>query len=94
LHCVVVAMKRPLHDLSDRERIELQETLNIPVGEFAALLIGAFLTLSFFFMPSQLATEAKNIAIATAGSVSEGLTHLGRVEARAAERNAAPGRLQ
>jgi hypothetical protein len=84
-------MKRDLHELSDRQRIEIQETLNLPVGEFAALIIGALFTLAFLLGPPSLGTELRNAVRTTASAVTSAVADLGdRFEARAAEHRAKP----
>jgi hypothetical protein len=86
-------MKPSFHELTDRQRSQLQYSLALPVGEFAALIIGALLTLAFFLGPPEFATDAKDIVRAAAANVSGAVSHLGdRQEARAAEHNPPPAR--
>jgi hypothetical protein len=86
-------MRRSLHDLTDRERSQLQDSLALPIGEFAALIIGALLTLAFFLGPAELATDARDIVRAAAANVTGAASQVGnRQEARAADHNPPPAR--
>ena len=70
--------KHDLHELSNRQTIE---ALKLPVGEFAALIISALLTLAFFLGPPTLGTQVRNAVRVTASALSG-------AEARAAEHHA------
>jgi hypothetical protein len=84
-------MRRDLNELSDRQRIEIQETLNLPVGEFAALIIGALFTLVFFFGPPTLGADLRNAVRATASALTGAVADVSdRFEARAAEHRVKP----
>jgi hypothetical protein len=85
----MIAMKRGLHELSEREKSQVQDRLTIPVGEFIALLVAALLTLGLLFGPPTLASVARNTALATIATFSSAVTQIGmigsRMEARASE---------
>jgi hypothetical protein len=86
-------MQRGLHELSEREKGQVHDSLALPVGEFAALIIGAVLTLAFFLGPPSLANTAKEVVRAAAAGVAGAASGLGdRLEARAAERAPPPAR--
>ena len=93
-----VAMKRDPHELSEREKSQLQEELLIPTGEFVALFIGALLTLGLLAGPLTLAGATKNVLVASVATFSGAVAHVAtmgsRMEARASDQSAVSAKSQ
>ena len=96
LTAFMIAMKRVLHELSEREKSQEWERLTIPAGEFIALFTAALLTLGLLFGPPTLAGAARNGVLATVATFSGAVGQIemmgSRMEAKASEQAAAPAK--